>query len=210
MKDRALDKDNAIRQRLVDAASKVFAEKGFSRATIREISMRAGANVAAISYYWGDKENLYKRVVEELVVDRARSHPLTSAMDERLPPEVRLKKFVELFLHRLLDTGRSAWSGKIMVREMIRPTEAITVVLDKLVKPTFEVLTSIVRAICGDEVPENKVKLAAVSIISQCVFYFNASNIIDMLVEKELLPEFDLEEAVDHITEFSLRGLGRG
>jgi TetR/AcrR family transcriptional regulator, regulator of cefoperazone and chloramphenicol sensitivity len=209
MKDGALDRENAVRQRLVDAAAKVFAEKGFSQATIREISMRAGANVAAISYYWRDKESLYKRVVEELIIERTQSYPLAAAMDESVPPEARLKKFVELFLHRLLDSGRPASSGKIMVREITQPTEAVTVVLDKLVKPTFDVLTSIVRAICGDGISEDRVKLAAVSIISQCAFYFNAGNIMDMLVEKELLPEFDLEEVAEHITEFSLRGLGR-
>jgi AcrR family transcriptional regulator len=210
MRDRDLDRENAVRQRLVDAAAKVFAEKGFSQATIREISMRAGANVAAISYYWRDKESLYKRVVEELIIERTQSYPLAAAMDESVAPEARLKKFVELFLHRLLDSGRPAWSGKIMIREITQPTEAVTVVLDKLVRPTFDVLTSIVRAIGGDGIPEDKVKLATVSIISQCAFYFNAGHIIDMLVEKELLPEVDLEEVAEHITEFSLKGLGRG
>jgi AcrR family transcriptional regulator len=210
MKNKTLDKENTVKARLVDAAAKVFAEKGFSQATIREICGRAGANAAAISYYWRDKKGLYKRVVEELIIDRTQNYPLTAAMDEMLPPETRLKKFIEVFLHRLLDTGRPAWSGKIMVREISRPTEAVTMVLDKLVKPTFEVLTTIVRVIIGDKVPEDKVKLAAVSIISQCVFYFNAGNIMDMLVEKEVLPEFDLEKVVEQITDFSLKGLGRG
>ena len=210
MIEKTVDREKAVKARLIDAAAKVFAEKGFSQATTREICSRARANAAAISYYWGDKEGLYKRVIEELIIDRTQNYPLSAAADELLSPEVRLRKFIELFLHRLLDTGRPAWSGKIMIREIIRPTEAVSVVLDKLVKPTFEVLTSIVRAIIGDQVPEDKVKLAVVSIISQCVFYFNAGNIMDMLVEKKLLPEFDLQEAVEHITDFSLKGLGRG
>ena len=207
MSKKTLHKDDSVRQKLLDASVKVFAEKGFSQATTREISTLAGANVAAISYYWGNKEKLYKQVVKELIIERTKNYPLTAAMNESLSPEARLKKFIELFLRRLLGTGQSAWSSKIMVREMTHPTEAIKMVLSKLIKPTFEVLTSIIYAICGEAVPQDRVKQMAVSIISQCVFYFNVSNITDRLIKEELLPEFDLEQLVEHITKFSLSGL---
>jgi AcrR family transcriptional regulator len=209
MIDREFDKEINLKQRLVEAAAKVFAEKGFSQATIREICGQAEANIAAVNYYWGDKEKLYERVIEELIVRASQSYPLNEAIDESQPPEARLKKFIELFLYRLLDSGRPAWTGKIMAWEMTLPTEAVTIVLDKLIKPTFEVLASIVRDIYGSDVSKEKVKLAVASIIAQCVFYFNAGNIMDKLEEKELLPEFHLEDVIEHITDFSLRALGR-
>jgi hypothetical protein len=96
-----------------------------------------------------------------------------------------------------------------MALEMTQPIETITIVLNKLIKPTFEVLTSIMRPIYGDEVLEKKVKRTVASIISQCVFYFNAGNIMDKLEKRELLPEFHLEGVVEHITDFSLKALGR-
>lgn len=50
------------RQRLMDAALVLFADKGFAKTSIREIALAAHVNVAAISYYFGDKAGLYRAV----------------------------------------------------------------------------------------------------------------------------------------------------
>jgi AcrR family transcriptional regulator len=50
------------RWRLLQAATEVFAELGYRAATTREISRRAGANLASIHYYFGDKAELYREV----------------------------------------------------------------------------------------------------------------------------------------------------
>ena len=47
------------RRHLLSAASSLFAEKGFRDITIAEICNRAGTNVAAVNYHFGNKKNLY-------------------------------------------------------------------------------------------------------------------------------------------------------
>ena len=53
------------RFRLINAATRVFAEFGFHAATTREISRPANVNPAAIHYYFGDKATLYQEVFRQ-------------------------------------------------------------------------------------------------------------------------------------------------
>ena len=52
------------RDRLLHAAAEVFATAGFREATIRDICAKAGANIAAINYHFGDKSGLYTAVLD--------------------------------------------------------------------------------------------------------------------------------------------------
>ena len=50
------DDPEATQLKLLEAAGRVFAEKGFQKATVREIVKAAGLrNIAAVNYYFGDK-----------------------------------------------------------------------------------------------------------------------------------------------------------
>ena len=49
--------------RVIEAAGHEFADKGFDQATVRDICQRAGANLAAVNYHFGDKHKLYVAAV---------------------------------------------------------------------------------------------------------------------------------------------------
>ena len=51
------------RQALITAALAVFAEKGFTAGSVRDITRRAKANGAAVNYHFGGKEGLYREVL---------------------------------------------------------------------------------------------------------------------------------------------------
>ena len=68
LKRKALDHGDT-RGRILDAAITLFAQHGLKSASIRDICSVASANIAAVTYYFGGKDELYaeavKRVFEE-------------------------------------------------------------------------------------------------------------------------------------------------
>src|SRR5437763_17125058 len=86
------------RQRLLEAAGEVFAERGFHDATLRDICRRARANIAAVKYHFGDKEQLYAETVRyaHLCATRHDAAGAAAAAKDR-PPQERLRAFVRAF-----------------------------------------------------------------------------------------------------------------
>src|SRR5262245_31034207 len=117
------------RERLLDAAGAVFAERGFQDATIREICQRANANVAAIHYHIGDKEQLYAEVLQHALKSAMKKHPVPAA--EGLPAN-QLRAHIEALLLRIFDDGRPSWHGKLIAREMATPTKAMETVVAQI------------------------------------------------------------------------------
>ncbi|RMF21723.1 MAG: DUF1956 domain-containing protein [Deltaproteobacteria bacterium] len=195
---------------LLEAGGEVFARRGYAEATVREICAKAGANVAAVRYHFGDKAGLYSAVLAYAAECAAARYPLDVDYDPGAPPEDRLRSFVRSFLKRLLDPGRPAWHAAIMVRELAEPTHAFDMVLNDLIRPLFERLASIVRDLLGAGADEDEVRLTTHSIMGQCTFYRQGRFLMPHLYGIEPPGLDQVEHIAEHIVRFSLGALGSG
>src|SRR5580765_6236376 len=127
---RTADAAPDTRERLLEAGGAVFSEAGFRAATVRDIVTRAGANLAAVNYHFGDKKGLYAAVLQHYAGEALAKHPPHGGLDSDAGPEKQLHAFVRAFLLRILDPGHQAVYGRMMAREMIEPTAA----LDRIVE----------------------------------------------------------------------------
>ena len=60
-------KDDNSKTRILEAATILFAQKGFDVTSIREICKKANVNLCMISYYWGGKQELYQGIIDDLL-----------------------------------------------------------------------------------------------------------------------------------------------
>ncbi|MBX3024191.1 CerR family C-terminal domain-containing protein [bacterium] len=192
------------RQRLLAAAAEVFAADGFRNARIQTICRRAGANIAAAHYHFGDKQGLYAAVFEYAEERATRDHPPEEVADG--PPDARLRSFVTAFLGRLLDADRPAWFARLLAREMIDPTPALDRLVQHRMRANHRQLADIVRTLVGADAPLETVNLCVLSVVSQCVFYRNCAPIVARLYP-ELAPAQELQRIADHVTRFSLAAI---
>ena len=194
------------RKRLLQAGGEVFAQYGFRGATVRRIAKKAQANVAAVNYYFAGKEGLYLAVMEHTFTTAQGKYPPDLGLGENAGPEARLHAFITTLLLRLLDEGRPAWHGKLMIREIADPSPVLDRVVDQAIRPLFDKLAGIIRDLLnGDATPE-AIRLATMSIMGQCLFYRNSRPVISRLYQER----FDspmIHEIAEHITTFSLRAL---
>jgi AcrR family transcriptional regulator len=196
------------RQMLLEAAGEVFAEAGFRNATVREICRRAGANIAAVNYHFGDKERLYSEVLRYSHGKTLEKYPPLLGLAENAPPEKKLRAFVLSLLLRIFDTGPTSWHGRLMAREMIEPSAALDSLVEERIRPMAAQLSKIVAEILNRPVTDECVRLCAFSVVSQCTFYKHCNPVVMRLFPKQ--SEMDaaaIEQIADHITKFSLAAL---
>src|SRR5271165_2202312 len=96
--------NDLTKARLLEAAGEEFANKGFELARVRTICERAGANLAAVNYHFGDKEALYVEVLRE--AHRCGMEPDDESFDSGLTPALLLRLFIQTFLGRVLSMNR--------------------------------------------------------------------------------------------------------
>jgi AcrR family transcriptional regulator len=195
------------RQQLLQAAGQVFAEHGYRAATVREICLRAGANVASIHYHFGDKEQLYLEVLRYAHQRDNESNPGLAKAAAGLSPEEKLKEFIRSLLVKLLDPGPLAWDGKLLAREMVEPTAAMDIVVDERIRPMHKHLREIVCAILGDRATEHELREAVFSVVSQVVFYHHCRAVVSRLYPHYKTSRPEIDKLADHINTFSLAGL---
>jgi AcrR family transcriptional regulator len=199
---------DATRRQLLEAAGEVFAEAGFRNATVREICQRAGANVAAINYHFGDKETLYMEVLRYAHSRALEKYPILLDVGENAPPERKLYGFVHSLLLRIFEKGPNSWHGRLMSREMIEPTSALDSLIEERIRPMSSVLWKIIGEILDCPPTDERVLHCAFSVVSQCVFYNHCRPAVGKLFPN-LLPQdrAGIEILAKHITEFSLAAM---
>lgn len=195
------------RRQLLEAAGAVFAEVGFRDATVREICRRAEANIAAVNYHFGDKEQLYMAVLRDCQARAIEKYPLMLDVSPNAAPEKRLRAFVESLLRRIFDSGPTAWHSKLMMREMIDPTAALDVLVEEKIRPMAEQLRQIVAEILDCPAEDERARLCSFSVVSQCVFYSHCRPLITRLFPQKQPDPPDIAALAEHITHFSLAGL---
>ncbi|MBS0196631.1 MAG: CerR family C-terminal domain-containing protein [Planctomycetes bacterium] len=196
---------SGTRERLLDAAGQVFADRGFANATVREICALAGANIAAVNYYFGDKQALYSQVLQHTLELARTQYPIN--INPTAPAAERLRDFIRAFLRRILDQGRPAWHGRLMVREMVEPTAALDMMIETTVRPTWQLLLGIIAELTATAPTSESAKLGAMSVIGQCVMHKHCQPAISKLYPSEKHHPETVRMLADHITAFSLAGL---
>jgi AcrR family transcriptional regulator len=199
-------RDRETRGRLLHAAERLFAERGFKAVTVREICHAARANVAAVNYHFGDKLGLYREVMQ-LAIDAMRdATEAARAAGEGKPPDEQLRLYVAIFLRRLLAPDNES-IHLLITREMSDPTPALDALIEQGVRPRFDYLSGVVAAILRCDRSDPRVVRSVVSVQSQSVIYARPNRIAERMGLKFRPTRTEIDELAEHIADFSIAGV---
>jgi AcrR family transcriptional regulator len=161
-----MNQPDATPERLILAARKLFAEKGFDRASVRAITRHAKANLGAVTYHFGSKDRLRDEVLTRMVAGLAARLEAVAALP--LPAAERLPRLVQavfahgaehpdtphLLVRFLLHTGRLP--APVIERQRVLIGSVMKVIQDGIAAREFR--------------PVNPF-LAAFTLMSQCIWF---------------------------------------
>jgi AcrR family transcriptional regulator len=137
----ALDLDFSKSERVLSAAEMLFAEKGHDKASLRELTTRAGVNLAAVHYYFGSKEGLTEAVFDRLShrVNKQRITDLENylATVERDGARPDLRSILERFVEPYFGEGNE-YQGVLLARLILQHRLAPTELTRKIIKKHFD------------------------------------------------------------------------
>ena len=188
----------ATRRQILDAAGTVFARRGFRDATMAEIAREAQVNPALINYHFTDKQKLYCQAWKHAWQRTRRRYRLGAAPAGKTAAR-RLARLIEAMVRASAD--RRAADQEIWRKELAQPTELLAVIRQTVVVPLRRAVGGQVREILGPNADEQSVRLATMSIISQCRTPICGDS------GRETFVEVDLARRIEHIRRFSLGGL---
>lgn len=199
------------RARLLEAARRLFAERGFEDVTVREICREAGANLALVNYYFGDKLGLYLELVNEAIASVRAFNTLAMTAPPGSSAEERLRVFVRGLLYRVFELrGKDTWVHRLIQHELSRPTEAATRILQEAMAPRIRYLAEIASELLSCPKKDPRVMHCVASVHGLCLVY---SRIVLADRFKAVMPDLasdgplDVDDAVAHVVAFSLAGI---
>jgi len=205
--------DGATKDRLIAAASSLFAERGFHGTTARDIAERAGVNLAAGHYHFGSKKALYVAALREhfartraqLAERDALKSPRELARMSRTELEALLHRYIQGLLDFIIGSPKNPHGG-LLQREMTDPSEALPLIVEEFITPMHRAMERLVARLVPTLRPA-EIERCVIGIFGQVVFYrFAMPFLLALLGGRVEAPGFTREVA-EHIVEFSLGGM---
>ena len=204
------------RARLIDAAIKLFAEKGYEGTSVRDLATAAGVNVAAVSYHFGSKDALYTEALRSCLApcgemrERMQKH-LDAALKNRSckSAEEALRGCIQNFLEVLVSPA--AKHSHLVMREQSEGKQRFEPVIREFFQPVGSILRAVI-VMLAPGLPEMRVFMVISGIIGQCLHIYKARVSYRVLAGVDShSPEY-IEMAskhIAHLTALGLRGLER-
>ena len=173
------------RQRILDAAIKIFAVDGYDGATTRKLAERAGVTLPAIQYYFGSKEGLHRAVVAHIAEQiEAIIAPAAEAAAALLAQGDHSRKLLLARLYDMLDAFATLVFGnqhpeswaQFVARAEIENVVALRPVHDCINRQAIRPCVALIACLLDRPAEDEQVLLRTLTILGQILIFKKCSS----------------------------------
>jgi AcrR family transcriptional regulator len=140
---RAVKPQHETRTRILDAAEELFMQHGFEGTSMRQLTAKAGVNLAAVNYHFGSKDALieavFRRRLDPMNAARIAALEALEATGRTLSPETIIRAFVGEGLRMIEDTRTGGRNFiRLLGRTYTEPAKQIRALIGQLYAPAME------------------------------------------------------------------------
>jgi TetR/AcrR family transcriptional regulator, regulator of cefoperazone and chloramphenicol sensitivity len=200
------------KEALLEAAGELFADSGLEGVSVRSISKKAHANIAAIHYHFGSKENLYLQVVRHVMMKSRCSLAGTYLLrkEEWRNEPVRCAEvvyhLVEERIRQFFPGLHPRWYGRLFMRILLNPTPALWKLAEEIIMPDFEALREVLRC-CKPGMSVKESELWTDTLIGQLSHYVFSEQFLALMPDRKIYDERFLLNVLHHVSSLLIRGL---
>lgn len=165
------------RERLLQAALRLFAQQGFEKTSTREIAETAGTNLAAIKYYFGDKAGLYRSVFFEMQAKP--EDEIARYADPALSLRDALRGLYTGFVEPLREGDMAQLCVRLHAREFLDPTGLWQQEISEGIQPMHEALLAVLGRQLGLGEPDDELRRLALCLAGLGVHLHVCIDVID-------------------------------
>ncbi len=200
---------HSTKERILEKAEALFAERGFHGVSIREITTAAKCNMASVHYHFNNKLNLYLEVFRSRWIPREKRMYdafLASLAEEKEPsPSEVITALAHAYLKGPLTDEENRRHRQLIVRELYTPTEAFKLAADETLRPLFKTLYGLLKPSVYNG-SEGNLTFDIMSIFG-IVLYLNYSRPMVSLITGKGYDDTFKTLLIDHMVRFSMNGL---
>ncbi|WP_157889218.1 CerR family C-terminal domain-containing protein [Herminiimonas arsenitoxidans] len=188
------------RTRLLQMALRLFADKGFSKTSTREIAQAAGVNIASIKYYFGDKAGLYRAVFTEPMGTSCDYIPVNS---DTFTLHESLAEFFKNFLEPLKQSDLVQLCVRLHFREMLEPTGLWEEEIGSNIKPSHDALVAILMRHLDVAEEDDEIHRLVFSIVGMAVHLMIAHDVIDTIRPSLIKAPAAIDQWAEQLTAYA-------
>lgn len=169
---------NSTRERLLKASLQTFGHNDYQAVSTRSIVTLANANISAISYHFGGKEQLYLATAEYLAKSLGNNmHPVMQDIWQQLDSGADfdcrqlLTNLIHALVHDVLEGELSAHAAGFIFREQLHPSPAYDILYRELMEPMQSTFCRLLACALNRDPEEKAMKLMAHALLGQVLIY---------------------------------------